>query len=288
MAVDVFTSELPQTIGRFKIVRSLGVGIMGQVFLGDSGDVHYAVKVVDPRRAIKLPDAEKFEKIENPYLMRYKAIETDVQYQTLFISDYLELRPVSFESNLLVGSKAVFSIFLEGAKALKEIHDTGMVHGNLKPSNFLLRRESRFKYHPMISDFGLEYVFTDEFEKAFGLDVLPYMSVKRIKQVREFPENPANRGELDPNVDVYGLVIIMAKCLTGRLPFQFFHNTRELMQEKQTAANNFQLISVTKPKQMFDVSLANEMFRKGLGFGDQAKIENLNELIDYLERIVSK
>ncbi|HEX2571971.1 MAG TPA: AAA family ATPase [Polyangia bacterium] len=100
------------------------------------------------------------------------------------------------------------------ATALAESHRHGLVHGNLKPSNLILRDAAL--EHVVLVDFGLMHGALGE--RTLGgageiVNALPYMA----------PEQARGERQLGPGMDVFSLGCMLYECLVGRPPFAGRH-----------------------------------------------------------------
>jgi WD40 repeat protein len=98
----------------------------------------------------------------------------------------------------------------EIARALQHAHDAGVTHGNLKPSNILLRNDGQ----PCLLDFGLaesqpSHVTIESSGRM--LTALGFVAPERLRR---------GHARLDPRSDVYSLGILLFQLLTGELPFR--------------------------------------------------------------------
>lgn len=99
----------------------------------------------------------------------------------------------------------------ELASALAHVHENGVLHLDLKPSNVLFDEEE----HPVLADFGLAALFEaptledgGEALVTAAAGTVPYMSPEHF-----------TKGKVGSPSDVFALGIILFECLTGRHPF---------------------------------------------------------------------
>jgi serine/threonine protein kinase len=213
---------LPERLGRYEIVKKLGQGGMGSVYLARDVqlDRQVALKVIEGIREVGGPkgrfqrEARAVARLDHPGIMRiYDFGEQDgVVYLTLEYVRGGSLSKLLREEGPMELERAV-RLVLELAQAVHAAHENGIIHRDLKPSNVLLTEIGT----PKISDFGLAklvgQINEDQAETHTGqpLGTPGYMAPEQV------------RGELDkigPATDVYGLGTILYECLTGRRPFQ--------------------------------------------------------------------
>jgi len=120
-----------------------------------------------------------------------------------------DLRKVISHYQLTVSEKKEI---LEGVlQGLQFLHDSGMIHRDLKPGNILMQKVQG-KWRPKITDFGLGKVFKGEGEisnTSAGIVSLLYAS----------PEQILGKPTL-PNTDLWPIGIITYFLFTGKIPFE--------------------------------------------------------------------
>jgi serine/threonine protein kinase/formylglycine-generating enzyme required for sulfatase activity len=209
--------ELPCAFGRYKLLKLLGEGGMGAVYLAHD-------EQLDRNVALKIPNFETGEKSQvlarfnrearSAAALRHANIcpvhevgEIDgVPYLTMA---FIEGKPLSqFEQDL--NPRQVALLVRKLALALQEAHRQGIIHRDLKPDNIMMDRRGE----PIIMDFGLarrsrgEAVRLTQSGAALGTPA--YMPPEQVQ------------GKLDdmgPPSDIYSLGVILYELLAGRLPF---------------------------------------------------------------------
>jgi formylglycine-generating enzyme required for sulfatase activity/serine/threonine protein kinase len=214
-------ADLPQAFGHFRILRKLGAGGMGTVYLAE--DTQLGCRV-----ALKLPllsegtdpkvverfyrEARLAKSIQHPYVCPvYEVGQLDgVHYLTMPL---IEGQPLS----RLVGPdrpwepRRAADLVRRLALALQALHERGVIHRDLKPHNIMLRDSGE----PMLMDFGLARAVGGEQQHltATGqvLGTPAYMPPEQIEGAD---------AALGPGADVYSLGVILFELLTGRRPFE--------------------------------------------------------------------
>ncbi len=95
------------------------------------------------------------------------------------------------------------------ASALAHAHQRGVVHGDLKPANILIRNDGE----PALIDFNLSQV-TDAAPKSWRGGTFPYMAAEQLKAIIARTKGPARE-----QADVFALGVILFEIVEGRLPF---------------------------------------------------------------------
>ena len=117
--------------------------------------------------------------------------------------------PLQQLSKMDAGNLALW-MFRRLASALTHAHQRGMVHGDLKPANILIRNDGE----PALIDFNLSQ-HTENRERVWVGGTLPYLSCEQLRQL--LSKTP---GAARPEFDVHSLGVIMFEVLEGKLPFR--------------------------------------------------------------------
>jgi serine/threonine protein kinase len=215
------SAPLPERIGKYVIIREVGRGSTGTVYL--SHDPYYgrdvAIKVyhgdgvVNPDKArvarmMFLSEAHMIGMLQHPHLMQiYDAGEEEGRCYivTEYVHGARTLAAFCRQPDLLPINTIVEVIF-KCAKALHYAHSRGVIHRDIKPSNILYTREGDVR----IIDFGIALVVGSQQQYIEGIVGSPsYMS----------PEQAQNR-ELSNRSDLYSLAAVMYELLTGARLFR--------------------------------------------------------------------
>lgn len=209
---------LPDTIGPYAILRKLGAGGMGTVYLGkhvDSGLVA-AVKVLSASLAREPGVADRFQreidamrKLTGPHIVElYESGHDEENDQMFFAMEYIKgetLGDLIKQEKRLTWDKSI-DITLQICSALKSAHMTGIIHRDLKPSNLLLGNDGLVK----LTDFGVAQVFAAQRLTVTGgvIGTAEYMSPEQAQGKR-----------CTKTSDLYSLGAVLYVMLTGRPPF---------------------------------------------------------------------
>src|SRR5262249_28228370 len=154
-------SDVPSTLGGYRVVRELGRGAMGAVYLARqvSLDRNVALKVIQSRLASNPTFIARFTReayaaaqLSHPNVVQIYDLGCDGE--TYFFSmEFVEgesLGSLVKRAGKLDGESALRYI-LQAARGLKFAHDQGLVHRDIKPDNLLLSKHGLVK----IADLGL-------------------------------------------------------------------------------------------------------------------------------------
>lgn len=207
----------PTVIGSYRLLRRLGAGGMGRVYLGRSpGGRTVAVKVVRSELADDPEFRTRFRR-EVEAARRVGAawsapvLDADTESPVPWIATGYVAGPAL--SDAVAGSgplpeTGVRALGAGLAETLAHVHGLGLIHRDLKPANVLLALDG-----PRLIDFGIARAMDATASRATGTGVVVgspgYMS----------PEQVLGR-PLGPPCDVFALGAVLAYAATGRGPFR--------------------------------------------------------------------
>src|ERR1051326_3455727 len=149
----------PDEFDEFRIVRSLGIGAMGQVYLAHDLllDRAVAVKFVlaarDPQaRARVLEEARAIARLQHPNVVAIYRV-ADLDGHPYLVSEYVPGRALH-QLERPMPWRRVLDIALDLARGLAAAHRRGVLHRDVKPANAILAEDGRAK----LLDFGLARV----------------------------------------------------------------------------------------------------------------------------------
>lgn len=216
---------VPQTIGRYRLVRLLGAGGMGAVYLAEQERPSRQVALKIIRGGMMTPDGLKRFEVETEILGRlhHPAIAqvyeagvqpTDTGPMPWFAMEYVpggEPIDVHCRGNGLSPAQRI-ALMERVCDAAQHAHDRGVIHRDLKPDNILVAAEG----HPKIIDFGVARVTDSELGPRAArtsagevVGTLSYMAPEQLEG-----EHP----RIDERADVYALGAVLYQLLTDRLP----------------------------------------------------------------------
>ena len=235
--------EPGKNIGHYRIIRQIGKGGMGEVYLAEDTSLkrEVAIKVLpetlrnDPERLARFRrEAEAAGKLKHPNIAVIHALE-DMDGLTFIVMEYVEGKPLSAHIPTDgMDLDTFFATFGPLADALSHAHGHGRIHRDLKPGNIMIAEDGT----PKILDFGLARISRPESNpvdvdsEASTLTMkpgepLPEMCPPSITQGRAFMGTPAYMSpeqietkQVDHRTDLFSLGIVMYEALTGQRPFK--------------------------------------------------------------------
>lgn len=199
---------MQEVANRYRVVRLLGEGGMGRVFLArdesTGQDVALKVLATGADEAATLRFKQEFwamAQIRHPNLIAAVDFGVDPEAGPYFT---MEVVPGDdLESAGRRDPEFVRSILPQLLDALAAIHGRGLVHGDLKPANLRITPEGRL----VVMDLGLVARAGRSGEAAFG--TLEYMAPEVLR-----------KGRVDHRADLYSVGVVLYRLLTGKLPFE--------------------------------------------------------------------
>jgi TolB-like protein/tRNA A-37 threonylcarbamoyl transferase component Bud32 len=206
-------------LGAYRILREIGRGGMGAVYLAERADEEYrkkvAVKLV--RSDVDAPSvADRFRRerqiladLEHPNIARLLDGGTTADGRPYFVMEYVLGLPIdAYCEALRLGVGPRLEIFRTVCAAVAHAHGRGVLHRDLKPGNVLVTAEGA----PKLLDFGIARILGPGAPAGHtATDAHPMTpAYASPEQVRGEPLTTAS--------DVYSLGVMLYRLLTGRLP----------------------------------------------------------------------
>jgi tRNA A-37 threonylcarbamoyl transferase component Bud32 len=209
-----------QTFGGYHIVELVGSGGMGLVYRAEQRILGrtVALKVIRPEIADSGGYRERFLRearfaaaVDHPHVVSvFDAGEQDGRlYLAMQWVDGLDLATLLDREQRLAPERAVL-IGVQLAQALQAVHDAGLVHRDVKPSNVLVR-DIGGRDHAYLTDFGIAKApdAQDSLTRTGSVIGTPgYLSPEQIRGQQPGPRS-----------DLYALGCVMFEALTGQRPF---------------------------------------------------------------------
>jgi serine/threonine-protein kinase len=207
------------TIGRYEIIRSIGNGAMGEVFLGRDPHINrltavktiqfedrFAEEDIDQVKAKFFREAESAGTLSHPHIVTiYDAGEDgDSAYIAMEFLEGSTLLRFTRRQRLLP-LRRIIRYMAQVADALDYAHAQGITHRDIKPANIMIVHSDKVK----ITDFGIAHVATSSQTQTGVVKGTPYYMS---------PEQFSGQ-KVDGRSDIFSLGTTMFQLLTGTLPF---------------------------------------------------------------------
>lgn len=212
-----------QRVGVYRIVRELGQGGMGAVYLAERADGKFEQKV-----ALKLLKREmntsalrrRFQQersilasLEHPNIARLLDAGTTDDQIPFIAMEYVEGLPIDeFCNKNNYDLSRRLDLFRKVCAAVNFAHRNLIVHRDLKPSNILVGDDG----NPKLLDFGISKILSAEFEP---LNAATVTSLGAMTPAYASPEQLQSKS-VTTATDIYSLGIILYELLSNHRPFE--------------------------------------------------------------------
>jgi serine/threonine-protein kinase len=208
------------TLGRYEIIKELGHGAMGTVYLGKDPSINREVAIktisyadVEPQQLDEVKsqffrEAEAAGKLTHPNIVTIFDVgeDHDMAYIAMELLIGKDLTNFCQKGKLLPIQRAL-TVVISVADALDYAHQQGVVHRDIKPANIILLENEQIK----VADFGIARITASSTKTQTGviLGTPNYMS----------PEQVAGK-KVDGRSDLFSLGVVLYELLSGEKPFK--------------------------------------------------------------------
>jgi eukaryotic-like serine/threonine-protein kinase len=227
---------------RFRLVRKLGEGGMGQVWLAEQ------TSPVCRQVAIKLIKAgmydeavvQRFESerqslaiMDHPAIAKVFDAGATPQGQPYFVMEYVPGLPITEycdQKKLKIADR--LELFIQACEGVQHAHQKAIIHRDLKPANILVV-EVDGKPVPRIIDFGLAKATTPKFEGESRFTQLGHLvgTPGYMSPEQADPNVQDGVHDIDTRTDVYSLGVVLYVLLAGLQPFETKQQQKQPLDE---------------------------------------------------------
>jgi eukaryotic-like serine/threonine-protein kinase len=219
LAKAVPLSLILQEFGPYRILKLLGEGGMGVVYLAERKDLgtQVAVKVLrdawlSPARRERFASEQRtLAQLSHPSIARLYDADTLEDGTPCFVMEYVDGVPLTHycrQHDCSVEQR--LQLFRSVCEAVQHAHGHAVIHRDLKPSNILVKSDGSVR----LLDFGIAKQL-----ESLELQVDQTMTGLRLMTPAYASPEQIRGDRVGISTDVYSLGVILYELLTGQLPF---------------------------------------------------------------------
>ncbi len=222
-------ADLGMQVGVYRLVRKLGRGGMGNVYLAErtDGSFHQQVALKLIRRGLDTDDIlSRFQyerqilaSLDHPHIATLHDGGMTDDGRPYFVMEYVDGEPITdYCDHNRLSTRQRLALFRTVCRAVQHAHRNLIVHRDLKPSNILVTYDGTVK----LLDFGIAKLIRDEADGGFSMTA----TGQRV-MTPEYASPEQVRGEaITTATDVYQLGVLLYELLTGQRPYRIEERVR--------------------------------------------------------------
>ena len=222
------TRDGEEIAGKYRIIRLLGEGGMGQVFeaVNKNTERRVAIKTLHPRLAVDgtivqrfLREARAATRVRHPNVVDVLDFDVDPATRSPYLVQEFLVGDSLFDTLAArpggrLGVDEALAIMVPVMSALVAAHALGVVHRDLKPDNIFLVRDGRGGVTPKLIDFGIAKVLEGQPE---GFRMTQTGAVMGTPSYMS-PEQAGGSSSIDGRTDVWSIGVMLYELLVGARP----------------------------------------------------------------------
>ncbi len=225
LITELADDEVPDRVGPYEIVREIGAGGMGVVYLAQQHAPlkrRVALKVIrlgmNSREVVARFERERqsLARLSHPGIAQVYDAGTLPDGRPYFAMEYVEGRAITtWCDERRLEPEARMRLFVEVCEAIEHAHQKGIIHRDLKPSNILVT-EREGKPLAKVIDFGIARADNEGEGRTLLTEVGRFVGTPAYMS----PEQASlDASDIDTRTDIYSLGAILYELLVGALPF---------------------------------------------------------------------
>jgi len=210
-------AEMPKAFGGWRVLRSLGSGGMGEVWLAERGDGEFEQRVAIKQLAYPTPgllqrfrqERQILARLEHPNIAHLIDGGVDAGGAPYLVMEYVEGQPITaYVRAHALDLRARLNLFQHVCEGVQYAHQNLIVHRDLKPSNIFVTDDGL----PKLLDFGIAKVLvtTDD-------DAHTQTAARMLTPDYAAPEQFSG-GAITTATDVYALGVVLYELLADVRP----------------------------------------------------------------------
>lgn len=220
-----FSDELiGQIFGVYRIVREIGRGGMGVVYLAERADgafeqevaIKFVKRGMDTDAILKRFRNERqiLATLSHPNVAMLYDGGTTSNGLPYFVMEFVDGEPLyNYCDRLKLNLKERLRIFIQICEAVRAVHQIKVVHRDLKPSNILVKADGT----PKLLDFGIAKLLDPELA---DVTVDPTATQMRMLTPEYASPEQVSGGEITFSSDIYSLGVVLYELLSGHRPYR--------------------------------------------------------------------
>jgi serine/threonine protein kinase len=210
--------KIGESFGRYQIVRLLGKGAMGGVYLAYDSQLQRHVALKTPFLGNNLQTLKRFYRearaaaqLRSPHICPIYDVG-QISGITYLSMAFIDGQPLSrvIAGRRLKDHREIARLTKKIASGLQKAHEKGIIHRDLKPDNIMIDSDGE----PIVMDFGLARRVDDEIKVTMAGRIVGTPAYMSPEQMEGDPK------KIGPATDIYSLGVVLYEMLTGQLPFR--------------------------------------------------------------------